>query len=183
MTHIKTKRLLLRDYTSFDIERIRNMMRDRDVVQYFPNPLTDVEIETLVREMSGSIRDRGFGVFAVERKSNKEMIGIAGIRIKQYDEHLNLDEIEHLFPCVELYLLLDKPYWNQGLATEAAEAVMKFVRKKTDIQEVYAFTSKLNHPWLNVIDKIGMDPIFEYTNPYYVEGHRKADSLIFKIHT
>lgn len=180
MTYIKTKRLLFRDYNHSDVECLKEIMQERDTMQYFPSVYSNSEVEALVKEMSGSIRDRGFGLFSLEKKSTKEMIGIAGIRIKQYDEYLHLDEIEDLFPAVELFILLGKKHWNQGLATEAANAILKFVRKKTDIKEVYAFVSKKNLPALNVIDKIGMEKFYEYIDPYFIEGHRKAPSLIFK---
>jgi len=31
---------------------------------------------------------------------------------------------------IEIYYLLDKPHWDQGLATEAATAVYRFAREK-----------------------------------------------------
>ncbi|MGW4298070.1 GNAT family N-acetyltransferase [Micromonospora chersina] len=55
--------------------------------------------------------------------------------------------------------------WGNGLATEGAEAVMKYARDK-GIKELYSFTSENNLPSRKVMEKLGMTFLdnFEYPN-------------------
>src|SRR5699024_6506888 len=122
------------------------------------------------------IIDRGFGLFAVERKDTNEFIGFTGIHVLEADDTLDFDFLPcknrecHLLPvhdtldfdflpCIEIGWRLQKKHWNQGFATEAARGVLKFVERQTDIKEVYAYTAVRNIPSINIMEKIGMEPV------------------------
>ena len=74
MTYIKTKRLLFRDYNHSDVECLKKIMQERDTMQYFPSVFSNSEVEALVKEMSGSIRDRGFGLFGYSMRGVSSLV-------------------------------------------------------------------------------------------------------------
>ncbi|HEY5336883.1 MAG TPA: GNAT family N-acetyltransferase, partial [Rhizomicrobium sp.] len=57
---------------------------------------------------------RGYGKWAVERKSDGAFIGSVGM--------INPEG----WPALEIGWTLDKPYWGHGYATEAARAAMRY---------------------------------------------------------
>jgi RimJ/RimL family protein N-acetyltransferase len=68
--------------------------------------------------METIISNQGWGFWAVELKSTNSFIGFVG---------LHQAEVELLFsPCVEIGWRLSKKYWNNGYATEAGRAALKF---------------------------------------------------------
>lgn len=183
MRYIKTKRLNLRSWKEDDVIPFLKSTQDRDTIQYFPHMMTIKEAREFVKESSASVVDRGFGLFAVERRDTKAFIGVAGIRVKQFDEKRYESHMHTMFPCIEVFVMLQKKFWNQGFATEALNGVIKFTEKKTDIREVYAFTSNRNLPAQNVVDKLGMYKIGTFKHKQFVNGHSKQEFIIFKKET
>ncbi|CAD2070566.1 GNAT family N-acetyltransferase [Phocicoccus pinnipedialis] len=183
MRYIKTKRLNLRSWKPEDVIPYLKATQDNDVVQFSPIKKTIKEAREFARLSSASVNDRGFGLFAVERRDTKEFIGIAGIRVKQFDEKKHEVDMHTMFPCIELYVMLIKKYWNQGFATEALRGVIKFTEKKTDIRDLYAFVCNRNNPALNVVDKLGMQRIDTFKHQQYVDGHSKQQFIIYKLET
>ena len=47
-------------------------------------------------------------------------------------------------PGIEIGWRLAHEYWGQGYAPEAANACLEYTRNKTDIKELFSFTSLLN---------------------------------------
>lgn len=183
MRYIKTKRLILRSWQPEDVIPFIKATQDRDVNQFTPKMMTIKEAREFARLSSASVNDRGFGLFAVERRDTKEFIGIAGIRVKQFDDKKHAHDMHTMFPCIELYVMLIKKHWNHGFATEALRGVVKFTEKKTDIQSVYAFVSNRNMPGLNVLDKLGMQKVDTFKHQQYADGHSKQAFFIYKLET
>lgn len=183
MRYIKTKRLNLRSWKKEDVIPFLKSTQDRDTVQYFPHMMTIKEAREFVKQSSASVRDRGFGLFAVERRDTKEFIGVAGIQVKQFNEKRYENHMHVMFPCIEIFVMLRKKFWNQGFATEALKGVIKFTEKKTDIKEIYAFTSKKNLPAQNVIDKLDMYKVDTFKHKQFVDGHSNQEFIIFKKET
>lgn len=179
MKYIKTKRLILRDWQESDLKPFIKMNLDPDVRRYFPNLQTPEESVNYAKASQKSILDRGFGLFAVERKDTGEFIGFTGIRVLEADGSLDFE----FLPCIEIGWRLAKKHWNQGFATEAARGVMKFVERQTDIKEVYAFTAKKNIPSINIMEKLGMEVVTEFEHPSIMEGHSLKPHILYKVST
>ena len=176
MKYIKTKRLILRDWQESDVKTFIRMNQDPDVRRYFPSLQTPEESVEYARTAQKCIVDRGFGLFAVERKDTKEFIGFTGIHVLEADDTLDFD----FLPAIEIGWRLQKKHWNQGFATEAARAVLKFVERQTDIKEVYAYTSVRNIPSINIMEKIGMEPVKTFDHPGIMDGHSLKRHVLFK---
>lgn len=86
----------------------------------------------------------GYGQFAVELKSDGSPIGVCGLL---YRMALDLTDIGFaLFPT----------YWKQGLAYEAATAVMDYGRSTLGVEKIVALTSKENLASIALLEKLGM---------------------------
>lgn len=179
MKYIKTKRLILRDWQEDDLKAFVRMNQDPDVRRYFPSLSTPKESIHYAKEAQKSIEDRGFGLFAVERRDTNEFIGFTGIHVLEADDSLDFD----FLPCIEMGWRFAKKHWNQGFATEAARGVLKFVERQTDIKEVYAFTAIRNIPSINIMEKLEMEYLQTFNHPDIIDGHSLKPHVLFKIST
>lgn len=176
MKYIKTKRLILRDWKESDIPKFIKMNADKDVRRYFPNIATPEESREFVLSAQSDIDARGFGLFAVERRDTNEFIGFTGIQVWEEEGPLKL----HFLPTIEIGWRFAKPHWNQGFATEAALGVVKFVERNTDIKEIYAYTSSINYPSINIMLKLGMQKVQSFEHPLIMEGHSLKTQVVYK---
>jgi RimJ/RimL family protein N-acetyltransferase len=62
----------------------------------------------------------------------------------------------HFTPAVEIGWRLNKIFWGKGLATEAAEAVLRLGFLELGLSEIVSFTAEFNQPSIRVMQKIGM---------------------------
>ena len=59
-------------------------------------------------------------------------------------------------PCHEIGWRLDKKFWGQGYATEAARIILDFGLNEIGIDQIFSFTAAQNLPSINVMKKIGL---------------------------
>lgn len=177
MKYIKTKRLIMRDWKKSDIQEFVKMNKDRDVRRYFPSVLSAEASKKRAVEIQQDIEDRGFGLFAVERRDTGEFIGFTGMQVLEEDGPFRLE----ILPCIEIGWRLAKKHWNQGFATEAAEGVLKFAERHTDIKEVYALAAKRNVPSISIMEKVGMKKVDEFDHPQVIDGHSLKKHVIYTI--
>ncbi|MFC3420337.1 GNAT family N-acetyltransferase [Salinicoccus hispanicus] len=177
MKYIKTKRLILRDWQQSDITHFIRMNQDPDVRRYFPNVLSREASRQFVIDAQKDIEDRGFGLFAIERRDTGEFIGFTGIQVLEEDGPFRLD----FLPCIEIGWRLMKKHWNQGFATEAAVGVLKFAERHTDIKEIYALAAKRNFPSIHVMEKIGMSQLETFDHPLIADGHSLKKHIVYKL--
>jgi RimJ/RimL family protein N-acetyltransferase len=112
---LETERLKLRAFRSEDLDAWTAVMGDPEVARYVaPAPMTR---EESWRSMAGSLGHwllRGYGTWAVERKSDGAMMGRVGM--------INPEG----WPGLEIGWTLGSAFWGQGYATEAAAAAMRY---------------------------------------------------------
>ena len=112
---LETERLILREYKPEDFDAFASFMADPDVVRYLNGtPMTRADAWRNFAGIIGHWYLRGYGVWAVERKSDSAFIGRVGL--------INPEG----WPGLEVGWTLGKPYWGQGYATEAAKASMRY---------------------------------------------------------
>ena len=126
-------------------------------MRYFPAILTDEQTESFYNRIQSEFERNGWGLYAVELKSNGTFIGYVGLHEIGFDADFT--------PGVEIGWRLATDFHNQGLATEAAKEVLKLARQN-GLQRLYSFTTKQNAPSERVMQKIGMIKVgeFEYPN-------------------
>ena len=153
---IETDRLILRLWKSEDLPLFTEMNKDACVMRYFPAILTDEQTESFYNRIQSEFERNGWGLYAVELKSNGTFIGYVGLHEIGFDADFT--------PGVEIGWRLATDFHNQGLATEAAKEVLKLARQN-GLQRLYSFTTKQNVPSERVMQKIGMTKVGEFEHP------------------
>ena len=153
---IETDRLILRLWKSEDLPLFTEMNKDPRVMRYFPAILTDEQTESFYNRIQSEFERNGWGLYAVELKSNGTFIGYVGLHEIGFDADFT--------PGVEIGWRLATDFHNQGLATEAAKEVLKLARQN-GLQRLYSFTTKQNVPSERVMQKIGMTKVGEFEHP------------------
>jgi len=145
---IKTERLVLRRFTTNDVEAFFSIMTDKEVNKYLPwFPFkTMEEARSYLQEkyLNEYVKPVGFK-YAICLKTDNVPIGYANISGED---------------SYDLGYGLKKEYWHKGLVTEACKAVVEQV-KASGVPYVTA-THDVNNPRSgNVMKNIGM--IYQYS--------------------
>ena len=174
ITELETDRLILRQWRKTDYPLFAELNADKEVMKYFPNPLSRQESDKFAEICASLISIRGWGLWAVEFKSTGTFIGFVGL-------HIPKDTLP-FSPSVEIGWRLAKQYWGNGYATEAAARVLTFAFDTLNLNEVISFTSVDNYPSRSVMERIGL--INTNQNFQHVDiplEHKLAEHVLYKI--
>jgi RimJ/RimL family protein N-acetyltransferase len=159
MPEIETSRLRLRMFTPDDLDDLERLFSDPAVMQYLGveagKTMSREETEETLRGIIKVWHERGFGRWAVIHKDSNHFIGLCGFKLLE-DEP-------------ELIYVLEKEYWGQGLATEAARAALRYGFEEAKLERIVAVTRHENVASQRVLKTIGMK--WEGEGSFYgVEG-------------
>ena len=148
ITIIETDRLILRHLTIDDLDTLYTLYRDPEIRKYFPDGTrtyqeTKEELEWIIDVYYGQ---HGFGLWATIHKETGDFIGRCGLIPWTIDDR----------PEVEVAYLLDKAYWGQGLATEAAQAIVHYAFEQLHLTRLICLTDPEHLASQKVAQKIGM---------------------------
>jgi RimJ/RimL family protein N-acetyltransferase len=171
---ISTPRLLLRAWKDSDREPFAQLNADPEVMEFFPSVLSRTESDRAVDRMNAHFAQHGFTLFAAELSANSAFIGFIGMARPSFHAHFT--------PCVEIGWRLARPFWNQGLATEGAQAVLRYGFEHLKLAEIVSFTSTENLRSRRVMEKIGMthDPADDFDHPSLVPGHPLRRHVLYR---
>lgn len=173
LIELETQRLKLRAWQESDLQPFAELNADKDVMHYFPSVLTREQSDTLADKFQHLILDHGWGFWAVELKATGQFIGFTG---------LNTQPEQFIFsPCVEIGWRLAKQYWHQGYATEAAKACLKFAFETLQLKEVVSFTAVHNTASEHVMQRLGMQAMFEFNHPALTQESPLSRHILYKI--
>ncbi len=111
---LETERLSLRGATAKDFEAIAAYMADPVVMRFLGDTKDRGDAWRSLAFTIGHWALRGYGMWAVERKSDGAMLGRVGL--------INPEG----WPGLEIGWTLARPYWGHGYATEAARAAITY---------------------------------------------------------
>ena len=151
---IETRRLIIRDYNSDDLDDLFRLLSDPTTMSYWPKPFSRDDCRQWIIRNIDLYGEYGFGRRAVELKTNAQIIGDCGVVNREINE-IDVNDIGWI---------IDHEYWNQGYATEAASAMRDYAFQCLLVDAVHA-----NMPWdhtasIRVAEKIGMKKIAEFEN-------------------
>lgn len=170
---IETDRLYLRQWAEKDKQEYARLNANPEVMEFFPSVLTAVQSHEQLERLSNDIRRRGYGFFALERKSDGAFLGFTGISHPGFEAPFT--------PCIEIGWRIDKPYWGNGYATEAAIASLAYAFEWIGVKEVVSSTSIHNQRSEKVMKKIGMKKENEFNHPLLPDGHSLQKHVLYKI--
>lgn len=148
MKILETERLILRRLLPADLDSLFALYRDPEIRRYFPEgTLTYEETkEELEWFLDGHPAQPELGLWATIYKETGAFIGRCGLlpwTIEQRSE-------------VEVAYLLDKAYWGQGLATEAAQAIVAYAFERLNLSRLICMMYPENQASVKIAQKIGM---------------------------
>lgn len=131
-----------------DLDELFALYRDPEIRRYFPEGvLTPEETkEELEWHMHGHPRHPELGLWATIYKKTGRFIGRCGLLPWEIDGKLE----------VEIAYLLDKSFWGQGLATEAAKGILEYAFGKLELSRLICLMDPENIASQKVAGRIGM---------------------------
>lgn len=145
---LETQRLRLRPLTLNDLDALAALYRDPDVRRFFPEGTltraqTSEELEWIIDVYYGQ---HGYGLWATIYKETGAFIGRCGLIPWKMEGQLQ----------VEVAYLLDKAYWGQGLATEAALAIRDYGFERLGLSRLICMVYPQNLASVRIAQKMGM---------------------------
>ena len=108
---LSTPRLRLRTFVTEDLPAYAELNADLEVMKYLGRPLDRKQSDEMAGEAQRSFAESGIGKIAIERASDGIFLGMCGLSCEEWYPH-----------DLELGWRLDRRYWGQGYASEAASA-------------------------------------------------------------
>jgi ribosomal-protein-alanine N-acetyltransferase len=143
---LQTCRLILRAFQGEDIERLAELMANRDFMRFSLGPYTREQTQGVLQKFLSWNQAGLPSQFAVIFRRNGELIGYCGFL------HWHLDGADE----VEIGYRLHPDYWNRGLATEAARAVRDHAFRDLNLPKVISLIHPDNSASRRVAEKNGM---------------------------
>jgi RimJ/RimL family protein N-acetyltransferase len=162
VSELRTDRLLLRHWRASDLAPWVALNADPAVREHFPTVETREQSAESMALISGSLDERGWGLWAMEVRDTGDFIGFTG-----------LNPVHGLpFEGVEVGWRLACAAWGHGYATEAARAALAYAFDVLELPEVVSFTSRTNLRSQAVMRRIGMtrDPADDFDHPRVPPG-------------
>lgn len=143
---IETERLLLRPFTSGDLDEFVVLCADPDVMRYiatgeaYSPERAQMRFNSLIEHWN----EHGFGLWAMIEKAGDEFMGFCGLQF--------LDDTRE----IEVGYRLAKRFWGRGLATEAARASLRFGFEELGLDRIVAVVQPENTASWRVLEKTGL---------------------------
>lgn len=139
--HIKTKRLLIREFEFKDWQDVYEYTSDINVMKYIPEGVfTEEDAKEFVNKNKSDNAEK-FPVVLMD-----EDIVIGHIVFHRYFG-------EHTY---EIGWVFNPKYQNQGYASEAAQTILEYGFKEINLHRIIATCQPENIPSYRVMEKIGM---------------------------
>ena len=180
---LRTARLRLRAWREEDREPFAAMNADPRVMRWFPSPLTREQSDATMDRFIAQHDQYGYTAWAVEvlesDRGATTFAGFVGLVPPTFEPPFG-----HAEPCVEIGWRLAAHWWGLGLATEAADAALRWGLIQAGLPEIVSFTVPPNLASQAVMQRIGMryDGTFEHPRgvgqwwgPHVLYRARSAD--------
>lgn len=145
---LETERLILRRLTMDDLDDLFALYHSPDVRKYYSEGIpsyeeTKQELEWMINRCYARY---GFGMWATIEKKTGKFIGRCGLT------PMDIEAREE----IEVGYMLAREYWGQGLATEAARAILRYGFERVGLARLICVINPGNQASSRVAEKIGM---------------------------
>ncbi|MEM9419687.1 MAG: GNAT family N-acetyltransferase [Planctomycetota bacterium] len=152
---IETERTLLRPYRLSDLDEAFLVVGDAETMSFYPQPYTRDQVRQIIEKNIRTYQEAGYGLFAVRDKKIGCFLGDCGITVQIIDGREEL----------EVGYRIGKEYWGQGIAPEAAKAMIRYGFETLGLEKLYSYMAKDHHQSRRTAEKTGMTLEKEYNNP------------------
>lgn len=131
-----------------DLDELFTLYQDLEIRKYFPEGILSYEDtkEELEWHMNGHPRHPELGLWATIHKETGKFIGRCGLLPWEIDGRLE----------IEVAYLLDKNFWHQGLAMEAASGILTYAFNMLNLSRIICLIDPDNIASQKVAERIGM---------------------------
>jgi RimJ/RimL family protein N-acetyltransferase len=145
---LETKRLTLRHQDMGDLDALFALYSDPEIRKYFPDGVKSYEDtkEELGWHLDGNSEYPELGLWATVHKETGKFIGRCGLLPWKIGGKLE----------IEVAYLLDKKFWHQGLATEAATGILAYAFDNLNLARIICLMHPDNIASQKVAKRIGM---------------------------
>ena len=148
MNVLETPRLVLRQLTLDDLEAVKTLYSDPVVMATKGGVRFPEQTEQRVKGYIGEYGSVGYCFWAVIHRQQNRFIGLCGL--------LDQQDVDGR-AAVEVAYTLAKEYWNQGLATEAAQSCKEYGFRVLGLKRLVSLIAPGNIPSQRVAIKNGMN--------------------------
>jgi RimJ/RimL family protein N-acetyltransferase len=145
---LETPRLRLREMSLDDLDFVAAMLSHPEVMRFYPKLYSREEAIGWIERQLGRYARHGHGLWLAEDRATGEPRGQVGLAIQEVD---GMEE-------PEIGWLIHRPWWRQGLATEAALATRDWAFGTLGLSRVISLIRPENLPSQGVARKLGMTP-------------------------
>jgi RimJ/RimL family protein N-acetyltransferase len=147
---LATARLLLTPVEDADLTPLHAHWNDPRVARFLwdANPVPTSTVADLITRSQQTFRSHGWGLWVLRPAppAAPALLGVCALSPLDFG------------PGVELLYSLAPTHWSQGLATEAATAVLTHAFDTLGLDEVVATTDDANAPSLRLLTRLGAIP-------------------------
>jgi RimJ/RimL family protein N-acetyltransferase len=153
-TDIETGRLLLRPLHEADRQAMVDIHTDPRTNRFHPDPPDVPRASESFTSWLEHWAEHGFGYLAVTEPGGAEVLGMCGVRLREF----------HGEKVLNLGYRFRPSAWGKGYAVEAGRAVLGWRAREQPSLPVLASVSVANKPSLRVAERLGFT---EYTEEVY----------------
>ncbi len=167
MLELRTPRLLLSPIGPEEEEAFFSFLNEPQVRRYLCDdlPVPRELVQAHIAQSQRSFREWGFGLFSIFLVEEPgTFIGFTGLG--------HIDDSED----VEVWYALSPECWGRGLATEAAEAMLRFGFEQLGLRELWAGADLDNAASFRVMERLGMTRVGER-----LVGPRRMRALYYRL--
>lgn len=160
---IETERLYLRTMEGADLKDLQAIWGDREVMQYCGGALSGTHRLTRSIQYYETVEAiAGISAYAVILKDTEEMIGVCGFNSS---EEVGVYELVYHFKMSQ---------WGNGYATEASQAVIRYIQDTKNhhcVTKLIASVAPENNRSKRVLEKCG----FQYTKDLWFDDTKRFE--------
>ncbi|HLK60654.1 MAG TPA: GNAT family N-acetyltransferase [Chthonomonadaceae bacterium] len=146
MALLETERLILRPMVLEDVDDLAALYADPEVMRFFEGTRSWELARQELEEIIGQYARTEVDFLATIYKQNGQFIGRCGLLWQVFD---GVQEVEVAY-------MIARPYWGQGLATEAARALKEHGFRDFGFRRLISIIDPNNRASIRVAEKNGM---------------------------
>lgn len=155
-TILKTKRCIIRETTTDDVDSFYEIYKEPSITQYMENlyPERDAEIAYIQDYIKNVYAFYGYGMWTVLEKNEGKVIGRAGISWREGCD------------IPELGFVIAKPFQRQGYAYEICRAIIRYGHEELGFTSLQVLIMKGNEKSTALCEKLG----FKYMEKIIIDN-------------
>ncbi len=168
MLVLETKRLIIRDHLSSDLNGVYALLSDLETMRFIPELIvTSIEeakenLDMCIEE-SRKARRRKYFLSIIDKETNK-YVGQVGFGI------LKIENNEKL---IDLVSFIRKEYWRQGIGEESSKKLMEYAFQELNVIKIKMGFIQGNIASEQLMKKIGLQKEADLRNEIFHEGEWK----------